>query len=146
MKSNNNIDFSDVSDAIKKQSEEQKLKKHISYLALLKHRIIHIFSPIDIDLQGIKELKEKEESGAEIDKGSVNYLKDVLSECASEDFYHKKITDLHFIIAGKSVNSLVDPSTSEQDLLLDNRTILELTGERKDKTEELESFVAIKWT
>ena len=110
-------------------------------LSILKHRISHLFMPLDIDLQGIKEVKEKQSS----DK-AVEYLKDVLkSKKGDTEFYRRKLADLQFIVVKVCKNNkqpklncnstpsdeeLVKPKIKENDLP-DKKSILDLIPEKK---------------
>lgn len=135
-------------------SKEKKNEENVKPFSLLKHRIAHLFLPLDIDLQGIKEVKKSEARGQKQDGTSVRYLEDVLKD-KEPAYYRKKLADLWFIIAGGKVdfskaNGALEckngkitqcepvPLTDEdkQNLLADGMSILDLI-EKSEKKEEI---------
>ena len=68
----------------------------IKTFSLLKHRIAHLFLPLDIDLQGISEVEENKR---------IEYLKAVLEEKNNDScYYRRKLAKLQYIIAGEKVD------------------------------------------
>lgn len=66
--------------------------------SLLKHRIVHLFLHMDIDLQRISEINKIKE------KEAIEYLKEVLNEKENNsEYYRKKLTQLQYIIVGDKV-------------------------------------------
>ncbi|MEO0136375.1 MAG: hypothetical protein ABIL40_10825 [candidate division WOR-3 bacterium] len=79
----------------------KKNKDLIQPFSLLKHRIAHLFLPMDIDLQGISEVKSKNN----IEK-AVEYLKEVVEEKKDNPaYYRQRLADLWYILVkGKMEN------------------------------------------
>jgi hypothetical protein len=83
-----------------------ELKKNVpDYMSLLKHRIVDLFLPLEIDLQGMSECLSKVGSGeSENENNAIQYLKEVLEEKAVDgegcSYYRKRLSDLQFMIVG----------------------------------------------
>jgi hypothetical protein len=91
-------------------TEEDKKRGALFTFSLLKHRIAHLFLPLDIDLQGISEVKGKKvkvrENDKEIEKDAqVAYLEDVLKD-KDQTYYRNKLAKLWYIITGEKVDFL----------------------------------------
>ncbi|MCD6101151.1 MAG: hypothetical protein J7K33_11295 [Candidatus Marinimicrobia bacterium] len=128
-------------------------------LTLLKHRIAHLWLPLDIDLQGIREVS-RQKSGSK----SQDYLKAVLTSKKDEQFYRNKLAKLWYMVVHEPESDLdkkktefsqggavsqtcgdtkvscetVPPREDAEALLADNKAILELIGEsdKKEKVKE----------
>lgn len=125
---------------------EQIKKNIIKPFSLLKHHIAHLFLPVDIDLQGIAEVKgQKTPDGRDAQE---NYLENVLKD--DEQWYRRKLADLQFIVgkidAGKDKPGLrcdksppegdfVKPTVKETDLS-DGKPLLQLIKDKKTEIEE----------
>jgi hypothetical protein len=127
------INKNNTREAIKKCEEIKKLiekfsKQTIKNFSLLKHRIAHLFLPLDIDLQGIYEVSKQSKDEA------VKYLKEVLeNKNKNPTFYRQKLADLQFMVA--KVKGVGGTSLTENDLP-DNKSILDLLPDLlpEDKT------------
>lgn len=100
-------------------------------LSLRKHQIAHLFLPIDMDLQGIKEvmIRENNNENVQTGKGSVDYLKEVLENKDKE--YFQILIDLRFMVAGNKLND-VEGSSNRQIDLTKKESILDLIKDKKD--------------
>ena len=113
-----------------------KKKPPISDLSQLKHRIAHLFLPIDFDLQGIEELYRYQSEHVRVKypnehasrKAAVKYLKEAL-ERKPQGYYRRKLADLWFLVTKRrdlgvkpslSVNSLAD-GKAVHDVFLDEK-------------------------
>ena len=118
------VSTDDIYDALSKVLDSLKSKKFNEYngyleslveaikknlikpFSLLKHRIAHLWLPLDIDLQGIKEVMSSEfgvQSSEEKKKRAEDYLKDVLTGKDGQ-FYRQKLADLQYMVAGEHVD------------------------------------------
>ncbi|MGQ9847246.1 MAG: hypothetical protein ACUVQP_07075, partial [Bacteroidales bacterium] len=106
-----------------KKIKELAVRPLQSFL-LLKHRIVHLFLPLDIDLQGIAEVKEKNNEKV------VAYLKEVLEEHKNnQNYYQQKLADLWYMVARK------ENGKSEKKLLANGQAIIDLISEQLKKSE-----------
>jgi hypothetical protein len=161
------INKNNTREAIKKCEEIKELiekfsKQTIKNFSLLKHRIAHLFLPLDIDLQGIYEVGKQSKDAA------VGYLRDVL-ENKCEKFYRRKLADLWFmVVKGKMEDGKwkidnnekeikggklmvdnfgkeefecipVSPRNNPDELLADGKAIIDLIKEKK-RDKEVEKF------
>jgi hypothetical protein len=133
--------FDKLSDLIKK-------KPIVSNFSLLKHRIAHLFLPLDIDLQGIGEVEGKKvkikENNKEIEKDAqVAYLEEVLK--AKNKNYKQKLADLWYSVTGRDfdrkVNDCEIPKAQEdwKKLVNENKAIIDLIKEsgKQNKVKDL---------
>jgi hypothetical protein len=113
---------------------QKKIEKTFS---LLKHRIAHLFLPLDIDLQGISEVE---------DAKKLEYLKEVLNEKKNNHYYRQKLADLWYIMTGRNnfegkVNDceIIKPQHDLKELLKENKAIINLIkeSEKQDKVKDL---------
>ncbi|MGQ9691634.1 MAG: hypothetical protein ACUVQY_10350, partial [Thermoproteota archaeon] len=121
------------------------IQERIKLLSVLKHRIVHLFLPLDIDLQGIAEVKKK-------DKVKANeYLNEVLEEVSKEvlkekepasNYYRQKLADLWYMVARK------ENGKSEKKLLANGQAIIDLISEQLKKSEvkDQQQDVVTYWT
>jgi hypothetical protein len=143
-------------------------KAVILNFSLLKHRIAHLFLPLDIDLQGIEEVKNQEVRNQERDRISVKYLTEVLEEKrdgpevnGSACYYRQKLADLWWMVGKFKVQSSefkndnpcikerqysVPPSSELETQITES--ILELVGKDADerapeKWDEIEKLKAL---
>lgn len=91
---------------LEKKTKEESKQELIRNFSLLKHRIAHLFLPMDIDLQGIEEVKNQEVTHQEQDGTSIKYLAKVLKEKrggpevnGSLCHYRRKLADLSWMVA-----------------------------------------------
>jgi hypothetical protein len=142
--------------------EEIKKKQPVVKLSLLKHRISHLWLPLDIDIQGIMECW----SGGKED-ATQNYLKEALEDKKDKakdqngnpTYYRQKLAKLWYMVVHKPENDLdkeaiefsqsetvsrtcrnleikcktVSPGNEAKTLLVDNKAILELVCENDKK-------------
>ena len=107
-------------------------------ISILKHRIAHLWLPLDIDLMGIEEVG-KQEAGDRKQK----YLMEVL-QSAGEQFYQQKLGKLQYMVAGEHVHFQevdcypVEPRDKEN-LLAESKSIYDLILESGKKEEIIES-------
>jgi len=113
-----------------------KKKPTVSNFSLLKHRIAHLFLPLDIDLQGISEAE---------DAKKIEYLKEALREKKNNHYYRQKLADLWYMVIkedfeGRKINEykIVKPRDSTQ-LLANDKAIIDLIKEsgKQDKVKDL---------
>lgn len=134
--------FDEVWDTIQK-------KTIIPNFSLLKHRIAHLWLPLDIDLQGIQEVSRQQAGSS-----SQEYLKNVLTG-KDNQFYRQKLAKFQYVLAGEHVDfsqangsikcengkikecSQVKPQDKEN-LLVDNKSIYDLIRE-SDKKDVIDS-------
>lgn len=119
-----------------------KKKQIIPSFSLLKHRIAHLFLPMDIDLQGIQELyeyqseavKEKYETKRDAYDTTVKYLQKLLQEKKNQkDYYQKKLADLWFLVT-KGSNFGIEANLNGNSLA-DGKAICDLIpNEKKEST------------
>lgn len=129
----NEEQYREIADKFKKNKYEnakktllqllQIKKTPIECLSLLKHRIAHLFLSLDIDLQGIADVKKDDK---------VNYLGDVLNK-KPDTYYRQQLVDLQFMVAKVSDNN---PFIKEE-LLTDGKSIKELIADKKDEVQDL---------
>ena len=115
----------------------------VERFSILKHRIAHLFLPLDIDLMGIKEVLSSKLGSSEENKSrAVDYLKDVLeSKNGDTRYYRQKLAKLQYVVAGEYVDfpqangNIKEGKIKECDpvkpkdaanLLADNKSIYEL--------------------
>jgi hypothetical protein len=118
-------------------SKEKKNKEYIKKFSLLKHRIAHLFLPLDIDLQGIGEVEGEKK---------IEYLKEVLNEKKNNQYYYRqKLADLWYSVTGKDfdgkVNDCEIPKAQDdgKKLVNGNKAIIDLIKEsgKQDKVKDL---------
>lgn len=90
LKSRTEADF----DRLIHVKEEGYLAKAITGF---KHRIAHLFVPLDIDLQRLEEIKEDEDD----EDDSVSHLKDVLGSRGGTFPFQRKLWALHYLLVGE---------------------------------------------
>jgi hypothetical protein len=100
-------------------------------LSLRKHQIAHLFLPIDMDLQGIREvmIRENNNENVQTGKGSVDYLKEVIDNKDKE--YFQTLIDLQFMVAGNKLYTVEERSNLQIDLTK-KESILDLIEDKKD--------------
>ena len=153
-----------VQEAIRKGEEEIKKKAGVIKLFLIKHRVAHLWLPLDIDLQGIQEVRngKSEVGGKKPEERAVEYLKEVLQDKNGDipQYYRQKLAKLQYAAAGERVDfseangsikckngeieecNPVSPQGTEN-LLGDDKSIYDLILESKKKTDILRSQ---EWT
>jgi len=118
-------------------SKEKKIKEYIKKFSLLKHRIAHLFLPLDIDLQGINEVE---------DAKKIEYLKEILNEKKGKPhYYRQKLADLWYSVTGEDFDGKVNdcgiPKAQEdwKKLVNENKAIIDLIkeSEKQDKVKDL---------
>jgi hypothetical protein len=102
----------------------EELKKNVpDYMPLLKHRIVDLFLPLEIDLQGISEcLYRVESEESENEKSAINYLQEVfgdekkVSNGKGCSYNRQRLSDLQFILIGtdKSQNQELNLECNEK--------------------------------
>lgn len=125
------------------------------HFSILKHRIAHLFLSIDVDFQGINEVRkfELEKSKVQNGKHSWDYLKDVLESHSDQkkngehSYFRGKLADLQYYV-GKLPNKHC--SKEERDLPgrnsvrdLFQNTPQEIASELKSEIEALFTLVGI---
>ena len=144
-----------------KEYDRSTLPKRFS---TLEHRIAHLWLPLDIDLQGIQEVRsgKSEVRGQSPEEIAVEYLKEVLEDKNGDtpQYYRQKLAKLQYSIAGEYVDfSQADGSIEcenskikecspvkpqdKANLLIDNKSIYDLILESEKKTDILRSQ---EWT
>jgi len=126
----------EISKCIKNIAEAIKKKPIIPNFSLLKHRIAHLWLPLDIDLQGISEVRRKK--AEEVAK---EYLEDMLRN-KQKNYYRQKLADLQYMITGLEFGSKgselndpckntkpVEPSKEIKEFIDKNGSILKLIEE-----------------
>jgi len=133
---NGSIEIKDTCEKIIGKIKELTIRV-IQNFSLLKHRIAHLFLPLDIDLQGISEVENAKK---------IEYLKEVLNEKKSNHYYRQKLADLWYIITGRNnfegkVNDceIIKPQHDLKDLLKENKAIIGIINEsgKQDKVKNL---------
>jgi len=161
IKSNNSHQAIKNCEEIIKKIEELSKKTVLERLSLLKHRIAHLWLPLDIDLQGIREVMSSEfgvQNSGKKRKRAEDYLKDVLT-AKDGQFYRQKLAKLQYTVAGEYVNFSqvngniecqngeiqecipVTPQNTEN-LLADNKSIYDLILESK----KIDILKSQEWT
>lgn len=135
------------------ESKEEK----VSALSLLKHRIAHLWLPLDIDIQGIMECwNNGRKEDARI------YLKQALESKGGDiQHYRRKLADLWFMVAkGKMEDGRwkIDgfekqegiskkqefvpgaPRKKSEELLAHNQAIIDLINDEKRKNEKVKKY------
>lgn len=109
----------------------------VEVFSFLKHKIAHLFLSIDMDLQGIAEVKMREKKNKSIlnGKGSKDYLKEVLEDKKDETYYTKLLGDLQFMIAGCKLDKKVTKNIKD-DYLPEKKSVLDLIDDKKDTIKE----------
>jgi len=106
----------------KELEKEAQKKSVVKSLSLLKHRIAHLWLPLDIDLQGIMECWNAGRKDA-----ACKYLEDVLEDKKDKTkeqndkptyaYYRQKLADLQYIVTGSEfgiqVSELNDPCSKD---------------------------------
>ncbi len=120
-----NADLSKAEEVIKK-------KQAIPHFSTLKHKIMHIFLPLDIDFQGISKVYTQEGS-----QKAVDHLKDMLRSVLSSKnepsfpkdkdnkpaYYRQKLADLWYAVVKKEFSDIVSPSENIKKLIGNNAAI-----------------------
>ncbi len=123
--------------------EEVKKKDIVKPISILKHKIMHIFLPLDIDLQSISKVKDTEKA--------VNYLKDMLWSVLSSKnepsfpkdkdnkpaYYRQKLADLWYAVAKVEDENFAHPSQSMKEFVNEKGSVVDLIPE--DKKEAVKS-------
>ncbi len=98
---------------VEKLAEVLEKETIIPSFSLLKHRIAHLWLPLDIDLQGIMECRKDGRRGKRSHDDALNYLKEVLgSKNGDTQYYRQKLADLQYIIAG---SKFIVPSSKSKE-------------------------------
>lgn len=128
----------------------KKIKELSQKLSILIHRIAHLFLPLDIDLQGIEEVKSQESR----DRRQKEYLKEILeytAERGGDTFYRQRLAELQYLVVGgehvdfsgtkggKTKECKPVEAQNKENLLPDSRSIYKLIIESKKKEEIIDS-------
>ncbi len=128
--------------------------------SLLKHRIAHLWLPLDIDIQGINKCWNDGKKNV-----AQEYLKEVLKDKnGNSAYYRQKLAKLQYIVAGKHVDfskanstiecedskikgcSSVEPA-DKSNLLIDNKSIYDLIleSDKENKIISSENWQALEF-
>lgn len=141
----NNVDFDNFFDKLKARAKKK--------LIVLLHRIAILFLPLDIDLQGIQEVRsgKLEVGGKTPEKRATDYLQEVLeSKNGNTQYYRQKLADLWFIVAGSRFQVPNDPCkeakpvkhSEKKEFVKNNNSILGLTEKsEKEKNKKNEKEI-----
>jgi len=134
--------------ALREAEKKTEATERIKNFSLLKHRIAHLFLPLDIDLQGIGEVEGKKvkikENNKEIEKDAqVAYLEEVLK--AKNKNYKQKLADLWYSVTGRDFDGKVNdweiPKAQDdwKKLVNENKAIIDLIKEsgKQNKVKDL---------